>query len=151
MITLTKKYVEILDPILEIIVTKGRAHSDQLKPLGKGYFSKFSEVKSNEYSHYLDILELAGIAKVEKAYGKFVITPIHPVAQDLYDQGGFKKVYEDQQKEEERKQVTSNLGLDKLKSDVKLSKWQVQIFWPAFIFTGIGSVLGIISFFMQIF
>jgi hypothetical protein len=35
-------------------------------------------------------------------------------------------------------------------NDGKLAKWQVKIFWPAFIFTLIGSALGIVSFIMQI-
>jgi hypothetical protein len=150
MVTLTEKDVEILDPILEIIITKGRVHSDRLPPLEKHYLSKFSEVKSSEYSRYLDILELEGIAKIEKDYGKFTITSIHPVAQDLYDQGGFKKVHEDQIKAEEKRQEVSELELKKLRYDVKLSKWQVKTFWCLFFIAIVGSILGAIAFFCQV-
>ena len=50
-----------------------------------------------------------------------------------------------------KKEAERQKAIDqKTQNDGKLAKWQVKTFWPAFIFTLIGSALGIISFFMQI-
>lgn len=40
---------------------------------------------------------------------------------------------QDQQKEQTRKQEISDLELSKLRSDAKLSKWQVKTFWWFFL------------------
>ena len=48
------------------------------------------------------------------------------------------------------KKLLKELSFRKTTLETKLAKWQVKIFWPAFIFTVIGSILGIISFFMQV-
>lgn len=65
--------------------------------------------------------------------------------------GGYvKKEQQDEVTKQELEKI-EGYKKTKLKYDAMLSKWQVKIFWPVFIFTLIGSALGIISFFLQIF
>lgn len=153
MVTITEKDVEILDPMLEILIKEERIHSKRLKllePLQERK-SRFSQTKADQYSRYLEILSVERIATSVIASGEFVITAIFSKAQEFYDKGGFRTEYEKQQIAEKRKLEISDLELDKLRSETKLSKWQVKTFWYLFFIAIAGSILGTISFLMQIF
>jgi len=52
--------------------------------------------------------------------------------------------------QEERRKLEAEASYQKTLYDAKLTKWQVKIFWPAFLFTLVGSILGIISFYLQV-
>ncbi len=70
---------------------------------------------------------------------KFSITP-------FLEYGGYRGKGQRRKLEAEREEASHQKTLN----EGKLAKWQVKIFWPAFIFTLIGSILGIISFFLQV-
>jgi hypothetical protein len=69
----------------------------------------------------------------------FSITP-------FLESGGYSGKEQRKKFEAEREEASHQKTLN----ESKLAKWQVKIFWPAFIFTLIGSILGIISFFLQV-
>src|SRR5664280_2558850 len=73
----------------------------------------------------------------------FTITP-------FLESGGYTGREERRKIETEEKRRREEASDKKMQYETKLAKWQVKIFWPAFIFTFIGSVLGIASFIMQL-
>jgi hypothetical protein len=153
MITLTEKDVQILDAMLVTLLKDGRIHSARVNLLEslQERKSRFAPTKADQYSRYMEILGTERIAACTSSSGEFNCIVNLPKAQEFHDQGGFKKVYEDQQKEQIRKQEISNLELSKLRSDAKLSKWQVKTFWWFFFVAIVGSILGAIAFFIQVF
>jgi len=148
---ITEKDVAILDDILKQLVEKGRVHSDKLKPMKKEYFSKFGEFKSTEYKHILDLVTKYGVGRHTTAESKFVIDAIPDRAKEVQEKGGFEAIFKQQQEKERREIETSEMEFNKLRDEVIITKWQRKVFWFLFVFTVIGSILGIISFLMQVF
>lgn len=74
---------------------------------------------------------------------KYTITP-------FLESGGYKGKEERIKSKAEEKSKREKVSDQKTQYDFKLAKWQVIIFWPIFIITLIGSILGSISFFMQV-
>ena len=68
----------------------------------------------------------------------------------LLESGGYEAQEESLKLEKEEERKKDEASYQKTLNEGKLAKWQVKIFWPAFIFTFIGSVLGIASFIMQL-
>jgi len=64
--------------------------------------------------------------------------------------GGYQKLENQNDLEGRKEKDLKDITNKKTLYETKLAKWQITIFWPAFIFTLIGSILGIISFVMQL-
>ncbi len=141
--TLTEKDVEILDFILKTAIQKGAVFPDDLPPLSGSFLGKAKEVKSKDYAYYLDLLKLYGIVEIEKNLSGFKISPIHIKTNNFYNQGGFKAIYDKQQFDLKRKQEFDDISFRKLKSDAKLSKWQVKTFWWIFALACFGGLYSI--------
>jgi hypothetical protein len=67
------------------------------------------------------------------------------------ESGGYKERETQKEIETKKKDELEEITLNKTIYETKLAKWQVQVFWPLLGFTVIGSILGIISFFIQVF
>jgi hypothetical protein len=66
------------------------------------------------------------------------------------ESGGYEAQEESLKLEKEEERKKDEASYQKTLNEGKLAKWQVKIFWPAFIFTLVGSILGIISFYLQV-
>jgi hypothetical protein len=62
------------------------------------------------------------------------------------EKGGYTGEEAQRKSKAERERVSDQKAMYEL----KLAKWQVNVFWPAFLFTLVGSILGIISFYLQV-
>lgn len=148
---INEKDVALLDDILKQLVETGRVHSDKLKPMKKDYFSKFGEFKSKDYHHILELVAEYGVGIHTTVGSKFVINAIPDGAKEVQEKGGFEAIFKQQQERERRETVTSEREFSKLANEEILTKWQRKAFWPLFCITVICSILGFISFLMQVF
>jgi len=139
--SLTKKDVEILDLILKTAVTKGKVFPDDLPPL-RDYkiLVNASEFKRTDYAYYFDILNKYEIVKIYTDLNSFRIEPIPIKADNFYNQGGFKAIFDERQRVINRNKELDELSFKKLKWDSKLSKWQVKTFWWIFAFACFGGL-----------
>jgi hypothetical protein len=143
---LTEKDIEILDSILEIIAKKGRVFSNDLPSLKNDYLSKFDEIKSVEYSQYLDILKNYGVAKVDITLdGRFTVHQIEIKTNNFYDQGGFKSIYQKHRLAELRKKELDELEYKKLKWDSQISRFQAKTKWWPLILSVVSLILALIA------
>jgi hypothetical protein len=141
---LTEKDVEILDSILEKIVKQGSVFSLDLPPLKKEYFSKFREIKSVEYSYYLEILTKYDIAIVDKRLdGSFTVSQLETKTINFYKQGGFRTVYQKHHFTESRKLELEDLEYKKLQWDYQISKFQAKTKWWPLIISVISFILAV--------
>jgi hypothetical protein len=105
MLKLTEKDASILDNILKVVLSEGEANSYNLPPLRDNIFSKlfFQE----DYKYYFDKLEEYQIVEFkEYISGGIGIFQIPIKTSNFYNQGGFKKIYEEEQKELSRIKLT---------------------------------------------
>ncbi len=152
---LTESEVVVFDDILNRIQGKERLYSNQLRPLNNEYFSRQNDIKTYEYSYYIQLIEshYSDYFKIRKLDGKFLAILITPLTKDLYNKGGFRTLYEKQQKELiETKKIEeiklSNLFLEneEKRFRVKRQKTLYILTIIGSVVTVIGSIIGIISF-----
>lgn len=150
-IRLNKKDAEILQTILNTIIQKGYASSDNLPSLTNNFLSDLPESKRVDYKYYVDLINIFNVVKIEKTIGDgFVINPIPLITKRFYVDGGFEGLFEQQQQEQIMKDEYEKIRLNKLKWDSKLSKWQAKTFWYVFVLGIVGGICGILSLTLQI-
>lgn len=138
--------IEKLDLIISYLVkNKTRIGADEFKKI-------LSIDISDQEAKYL-CKKLIDDDVVEHVYAKFnafIIKYSHNT-QRFFDQGGYANHEEIKKADNLDKSTIKFLETEKLKNEVKLTKWQTSTFWWFFYIALIGGVLGIVSFFMQIF
>lgn len=140
----------ILDSILRITLEYGEATEDNLPPIRKGLMEQF--MNSYYYTPYIDLLKTYDCVEINSMpSGRFKIIPKSNITEDFYKDGGFTKIYDDQQTEIKLEQHKKQLELSKLIKENKLIDWQLKSFWYFFILAILGGICGIISLAMQIF
>mgnify|MGYP003589537446 FL=1 len=80
--------------------------------------------------------------------GRFILTD---KGQEIYKvYGGVEKYNEYKKEKQEEKLRLEKKASDKLHDDAKLSKWQVKVFWPVFMFGIFSFIFGLYNFITQI-
>lgn len=131
---LLEKDIPILDSILETVIKKGEVYPDDLSPIGKSSLSEISSVKFGKYKYYFEIIECFDVLKINnisEGYS-FRINLIEVKSKMFYENGGFKAIFEDQQREIKRKSEREKMEDEKLRSDLKISLVQGKTIWWAF-------------------
>ena len=129
------------DKILSFLnIEENRNGFFQLNDLNKLVFKEGS-LNDTEMRYLVELISSDGfLIDNDPLYKyKFSITP-------FLESGGYRGREQRKKSEAEREEASHQKTLN----EGKLAKWQVKIFWPAFIFTLIGSILGIISFYLQV-
>jgi hypothetical protein len=133
------------DKILAFLnLEENRKYFYQLIPLNEAVF-KESPLNFSDIQYLVDHLVNDGyVIRSDSSFRyKFTITP-------FLESGGYTGQDNRRRIEAEEKRSREEASDRKMQFETKLAKWQVKIFWPAFIFTVIGSALGIVSFIMQL-
>jgi len=144
---LTEDDIHILDFIINTSLEKGRVFTDDLPPLEKKTsLDNQREIKYTAYQHFLDILSLFEVVKIDKNLSNLRIEPIEVKTKNFQRNGGFKAIYDKQLHESARKRESDELYFKKLKWDSKISKWQVKTFWWIFMLALIGGVYSLVDF-----
>lgn len=148
---LTPEIVEILDYIIQKSLANKCVYADELKPIGNTQLSLMKASLNADYKPYIEILENYNLIEISRTLSEgYQIKPKLPITQQFVNKGGFKQLYEEQQKENEHQKELKDLTLKKLHWDSKLSKWQANTFWWVFFLGLIGGISGIISLAMQL-
>jgi len=138
--------VPILDRLLERLVKIGDFIIEDLPPLSGGEISDIPDLMEKEYRDCIEILERCELIKIDRlATGAIgIVHSIPHSAKLFYEKGGFSEAYKKQQTEYENKKESENLALQKLRWDVKISRFQAKTkLWPliiSIISLGIASV-----------
>ena len=139
---LTFDEVQILDNIIYRLYNNGGLKINQLPRI-----DKTNKENYDTYEYYFKRLRNDELIETSNTVFSqpFDIYPIETALSKFYENGGYKQIYEDQQKEIEHHKELKELTLKKLQWDSKLSKWQANTFWYVFLFGLIGGICGIIS------
>ena len=141
---------KILDYILSELIKKDCLRSRDLKPLDKGFLANNEDVKESVYKQYFSTLKINGIVRLEDGINnRTEIYAIPNKTKNFLKNGGFIAKFELENKESKRSLEIEELNYSKLKSDTRISKWQVRTFWPIFIFGLVGFILGVVNFLDQ--
>ena len=145
-----KKEAKILDYILKELLKTTCLSARDLKPLDNGFNSNNEDVKESVYKQHFISLKMNGIVRLENGINnKTEIYAIPEITKEFLSKGGFKALVEKENRGVNRESEIEELQFIKLKSDAKISKWQVRTFWPIFIFGLVGFIFGIVNFIDQ--
>jgi hypothetical protein len=144
---LQEKDIAVLDDFIEIIVKeRGSAVSNSMFQQ-LPYFENLNSDADNETERLARIIDKYDAAKVHN-----LDSNKNPVLQTNYNtiefkkNGGFKKLFQEELTRSKKEKQIEVLTTQKLKWDVKLSKWQVKTFWWFFAFALAGFIYGFYDF-----
>jgi hypothetical protein len=147
---LTSEIVKVLDYIIDKTISNGSIFSDELKSITP-YFGDIREIKNSDYKPYFEILGSYNIVEITTTLGNgYKASPKLTITRQFQQNGGFKQLYEDQQKEIKHQIELKDITFKKLKSDTKLVELQLKSFWWLFAVAVVGGICGIISLIISI-
>lgn len=128
---LKEKDVVILDTILELVLSGKEIIGDAFGALDNIILKNIPiETRVDAFiSYYCEILKTYNILDFKDFEKLNKIYQIPKRTETFYNEGGFKTIYDKQQKEIERNKKSEKLSLEKLEWDTQLSKFQVQTKW----------------------
>ena len=126
-----EKDVVILDTILELVLSGKEIIGDAFGALDNIILKNIPiETRVDTFiSYYCEILKTYNILDFKDFEKLNKIYQIPKRTEKFYNEGGFKTIYDKQQKEIERNKKSEKLSLEKLEWDTQLSKFQVQTKW----------------------
>jgi len=146
---LLEKDVPILDSILETAIRKGKVFPDDLSPIGSSSLSEIASVKFEKYKYYFEIIECFDVLKItnfSEGYS-FRIELIEVKTKIFYANGGFKAIFDGQQRRIKRDSEREKKEEEKLEWDLQISKFQAKTKWWPLIISVISIIIAIWSFF----
>jgi hypothetical protein len=138
--------IEKLDLIIDHLVsTRSRmGHNDLNRDLN-------FKITSDEAKYLFNKLIEDGVVDILRTpINELVGIKYSHVTQKFYDQGGYAKHNELIKAKEAEEEKLKTIEDEKLISEAKLAKWQVNTFWWFFFLAVIGGICGIISLVMQL-
>ncbi len=146
-----EKDIAILDEFIEIIISaRGNTVSNstfQQLP----YFENLNSDADNETERLVRIIDKYRVAKVHNlGSNKNPVLQTNFNTIEFKENGGFKKLFQEELTRIENEKEIEVLTTQKLKWDSKLSKWQVRIFWPVFMFGIFSFIFGLYNLITQI-
>ncbi|HUW07348.1 MAG TPA: hypothetical protein VMW01_13945 [Williamwhitmania sp.] len=135
---ITEEDAQILDGIIDFVLNNPVTLVGNLPMLGDDYLDKFENVKEDAYKYYLEILKEFDVAEVISSNDRATqIKVLSLKTQKFKDEGGFIRVYVNQQRKEEREARTEEKEI----LEATLVKWQKYTYWPLFILSIAGFVM----------
>jgi hypothetical protein len=143
---LTKNEADVLDIILKTIQGKEFMYVNQLPPFNKDHLSRHRSVKFSAYSEYISILEnfkkIINITQTESDNYLFKPTSL---TKEFYDNGGFRSLYEKQQKELIETKKIEEIKRSNLFLENEEKRFRVKRQKTLYILTIIGSAVTVIG------
>jgi hypothetical protein len=145
---LSEDEIDKLDLIIKTLINKSVVTPNDLPPIDDNYFSRAKEIKSKDYSYFLEIINELDIAKIDQSLdGTFRLTSLPNKTKKFYDAGGFKAMSMQLKKKEENRKEIAQLEFSKLQWDTKVSKFQAKTRWWPLIISVISLIISIIVLF----
>lgn len=138
--------IEILDKIISECLKNGIVRAENLKPLKEGFLEDVKEIKESRYLRYFSIIQQFDIAEVTLNLDSAYVRPKEVETARFFRDGGFKNLYEKQQKEIEIK----NRQEEKELNEAVLSKWHKKTYWWTFGIAIAGFILAVLALFISI-
>lgn len=140
---LHKDDILILDSIIKHCIENGFIDAENLPPISNREKSRGEfNINRTDYQRYFEIIKEWNIAEVIISIEFFRIKSKGLDTKRFLESGGFKKEYEDQQKEVDRIELLRTKELD----DAKISKWTKKTYWLTFVIAILGFVIAVWAF-----
>ena len=138
--------IEKLDFIIDKLVETGQPVCCQ-HLINAGLIDKQNNNKSElEFQRLITFIEHYNVAKVTHSNISWDTVAANKNTHKFKEDGGFKNIIQEELNKRKKEEEIETLSVKKLKSDTKLSKWQVKTFWFVFIFGLFGFIFGIYNF-----
>jgi len=144
---ITKEDAKTLDDIIELVLNdlvlnKPASFVGNFPPLGNESNRGNEEEREIDYEPYLEILKEFGVAEVISSDDRATqVKALSLRTQRFKDNGGFRKVYEEQLQQEKREARTEDREID----EAFLVKWQRYTYWPTFLIAIAGFIMALIA------
>jgi hypothetical protein len=113
------------------------------------YKIPFLRKNLKELNLIIDIMRNEGL--IENIGPTSRVFKITPFGQEVLDSGGWIAFLKRRNQLHNFENDKKSIEFQKLKSEIKILKWQEKTFWPLFIFALIGGICGIVSLAIQVF
>jgi len=136
-----KNDVEILDYIIDQCLN-GTIRTQDLKQISNIPMGDVDFIMRGDYERYCKIISNAKVAEINfSSDNDIFIYPIRDITKRFSADGGFKKVYEDQQEEI----CHQNIIRSKELNEAKLVVWHKNTYWITFFLAIAGIIISIIA------
>lgn len=138
---LHKDDIETLDNIIKTCLDNGKADVASLPDLRNDQ-SYSPRIKLDEYNRFFDIIEDWSKAEVRRnKYALPMVIPLEINTKRFFSEGGFKKLF----KEQQEKIRVENVLIEKELDEAKVIKWTKKTYWLSVIIVALSFVISVIA------
>ena len=139
--------IEILDNIIRKCIENNIVRTIDLPPPDNDFWSSMKTEKESYYRRFFEIIQGLDLAEaVTNTLDSAYLKPKIPDTERFYNEGGFKKLYEDQQKAIETEKIIQ----EKERNEAVLLKWHKKTYWWTFGIAMAGFIIATIALILTI-